>query len=33
VIQLSPPLICDESHFDEIAGVLQQVLEKAATML
>jgi adenosylmethionine-8-amino-7-oxononanoate aminotransferase len=30
---LSPPLICDQSHFDEIEQILRVVLDKAATML
>jgi adenosylmethionine-8-amino-7-oxononanoate aminotransferase len=29
VIQLSPPLICDQSHFDEMEQVLRVVLDKA----
>ncbi len=29
VIQLSPPLICDQSHFDEIEAVLRSVLTEA----
>src|SRR5581483_9037626 len=29
VIQLSPPLICDTEHFDEIEGVLRPVLTEA----
>ena len=33
VIQLAPPLICDQSHFDEMEQILRVVLEKAATML
>jgi adenosylmethionine-8-amino-7-oxononanoate aminotransferase len=33
VIQLSPPLICDQSHFDEIEEVLRKVLTEAATLL
>jgi len=33
VIQLSPPLICGQEHFDEIEGVLRSVLTEAATML
>ncbi|MBZ5737005.1 aspartate aminotransferase family protein [Nocardioides mangrovi] len=32
VIQLSPPLICDQSHFDEIEHVLRTVLDKAGSM-
>jgi adenosylmethionine-8-amino-7-oxononanoate aminotransferase len=33
VIQLSPPLICDQSHFDEIEQILRVVLDKASTLL
>jgi adenosylmethionine-8-amino-7-oxononanoate aminotransferase len=33
VIQLSPPLICDQSHFDEIEQILRVELDKAATLL
>ncbi len=33
VVQLAPPLICDQSHFDEMEQILRTVLEKAATML
>ncbi|HEY0888098.1 MAG TPA: aspartate aminotransferase family protein [Nocardioides sp.] len=33
VIQLSPPLICDQTHFDEMEQILRVVLEKASTML
>ena len=29
VIQLAPPLICEQRHFDEMAGVLRSVLEEA----
>ena len=29
VIQLSPPLICDQTHFDEIEQILRVVLDKA----
>ena len=29
VIQLAPPLICDQSHFDEIEQVLRAVLQEA----
>ncbi len=29
VIQLSPPLICDQSHFDEMAQILRGVLTEA----
>ena len=33
VIQLSPPLICDQSHFDEIYQILEKVLTEAAGLL
>ena len=33
VIQLSPPLICDQQHFDEMEQVLRVVLDKAGTLL
>jgi adenosylmethionine-8-amino-7-oxononanoate aminotransferase len=33
VIQLSPPLICDQSHFDEMEQILRTVLDKAGTMI
>ncbi|MBB6626520.1 aspartate aminotransferase family protein [Nocardioides sp. KIGAM211] len=33
VIQLSPPLICDQEHFDEMEHILRTVLDKAATLL
>ncbi|HEU5037063.1 MAG TPA: aspartate aminotransferase family protein [Nocardioides sp.] len=33
VIQLSPPLICDQQHFDEMEQVLRVVLDKAWSML
>ncbi|MEO5708329.1 MAG: aspartate aminotransferase family protein [Nocardioidaceae bacterium] len=33
VIQLSPPLICGQEHFDEIEQKLRAVLEKAGTLL
>jgi adenosylmethionine-8-amino-7-oxononanoate aminotransferase len=33
VIQLSPPLICDQTHFDEMEQILRVVLEKAATLV
>jgi adenosylmethionine-8-amino-7-oxononanoate aminotransferase len=29
VIQLAPPLICDQDHFDEVAGILRDVLTRA----
>jgi adenosylmethionine-8-amino-7-oxononanoate aminotransferase len=33
VIQLAPPLICDQTHFDEMEQILRTVLDKAATLL
>ena len=33
VIQLSPPLICDQQHFDEIEQALRTVLTEAWTLL
>jgi adenosylmethionine-8-amino-7-oxononanoate aminotransferase len=33
VVQLSPPLICDQEHFDEIEQKLRVVLEKASSLL
>jgi adenosylmethionine-8-amino-7-oxononanoate aminotransferase len=33
VVQLAPPLICDQSHFDEIEQILRVVLEKAQSIL
>jgi adenosylmethionine-8-amino-7-oxononanoate aminotransferase len=33
VIQLSPPLICDQQHFDEMEQILRTVLDKAGTLL
>ncbi len=33
VIQLSPPLICEQSHFDEIEQILRVVLDKAGTLI
>jgi adenosylmethionine-8-amino-7-oxononanoate aminotransferase len=33
VIQVSPPLICDQSHFDEMTQILRVVLEKGAALL
>jgi adenosylmethionine-8-amino-7-oxononanoate aminotransferase len=33
VIQLSPPLICDQSHFDEMEAALRSVLTEAQTLL
>ncbi len=33
VIQLSPPLICDQSHFDEMEEILRKVLSEAWDLL
>lgn len=33
VIQLSPPLICEQEHFDEIAAILESVLTEAWSRL
>jgi adenosylmethionine-8-amino-7-oxononanoate aminotransferase len=33
VIQLAPPLICDQSHFDEMEQILRVVLDKAYALL
>lgn len=33
VVQLAPPLICDQSHFDEMEQILRVVLDKAGTLL
>jgi adenosylmethionine-8-amino-7-oxononanoate aminotransferase len=33
VVQLSPPLICDQSHFDEMEQILRGALDKAWTLL
>jgi adenosylmethionine-8-amino-7-oxononanoate aminotransferase len=33
VIQLSPPLICDQQHFDEMEQILRVVLDKAWSLL
>lgn len=33
VVQLSPPLICTQEHFDEIEQILRVVLDKAGQML
>jgi adenosylmethionine-8-amino-7-oxononanoate aminotransferase len=33
VIQLSPPLICTQEHFDEMEQILRVVLDKASTLL
>jgi adenosylmethionine-8-amino-7-oxononanoate aminotransferase len=33
VVQLAPPLICDQSHFDEMEQILRAVLDKAGSLL
>ena len=33
VVQLAPPLICDQSHFDEIESILRDVLTRAESRL
>ena len=33
VVQLAPPLICDQEHFDEIEQILREVLTKAGDMV
>ncbi len=33
VVQLAPPLICDQTHFDEMEDILRVVLDKAYTLL
>ena len=33
VVQISPPLICTQEHFDEIEQILRVVLDKAGTLL
>ena len=33
VIQLAPPLICGPEHFDEIEGILREVLTEAWTRI
>jgi adenosylmethionine-8-amino-7-oxononanoate aminotransferase len=33
VVQLAPPLVCDQSHFDEIEQILRSVLTEAWTVL
>ena len=33
VIQLAPPLICDQSHFDEIESILRTVLTEASSLI
>ena len=33
VVQLAPPLICTQEHFDEIEQILRVVLDKASTLI
>ncbi len=33
VVQLAPPLICDQEHFDEIEQILRVVLDKAYSLI
>jgi len=33
VVQISPPLICDQQHFDEIEQILRSVLTEASTKI
>jgi adenosylmethionine-8-amino-7-oxononanoate aminotransferase len=33
VVQLAPPLICDQSHFDEMEEILRKVLSEAGNLL
>ncbi|HYH35402.1 MAG TPA: aspartate aminotransferase family protein [Nocardioides sp.] len=33
VVQIAPPLICDQQHFDEIEQILRVVLDKAYSLL
>src|SRR5262245_52433374 len=33
VVQLAPPLICDQEHFDEMEQILRDVLTKAGSLL
>ncbi len=33
VIQVAPPLICDQSHFDEMESIIRRVLEKGMTLI
>jgi adenosylmethionine-8-amino-7-oxononanoate aminotransferase len=33
VIQVAPPLVCDQSHFDEIEQILRDVLQRAWQIL
>jgi adenosylmethionine-8-amino-7-oxononanoate aminotransferase len=33
VVQLAPPLICDQQHFDEMEQILRQVLTEASGLV
>jgi len=33
VVQVAPPLICDQQHFDEIEQILRSVLTEAWSLL
>ena len=33
VVQLAPPLICDQAHFDEMESILRDVLTRAESQL
>ncbi|HLR84231.1 MAG TPA: aminotransferase class III-fold pyridoxal phosphate-dependent enzyme, partial [Nocardioidaceae bacterium] len=33
VIQVAPPLVCDQAHFDEMEGILRDVLTRAQKLL
>ncbi|TNC31036.1 aminotransferase class III-fold pyridoxal phosphate-dependent enzyme, partial [Mumia zhuanghuii] len=33
VIQLAPPLICDQEHFDEMEGILRSVITQGQNLL
>jgi hypothetical protein len=33
VVQLAPPLICEQKHFDIIVGILRDVLSQATALI
>jgi adenosylmethionine-8-amino-7-oxononanoate aminotransferase len=33
VVQLAPPLICEQSHFDDMEQILRSVLTEAWTLV
>jgi adenosylmethionine-8-amino-7-oxononanoate aminotransferase len=33
VVQLAPPLVCTQEHFDEIEHALRVVLDKASSLI